>query len=81
MNVNTFSDLNIAVSTTLKYYYKQALDKKLMKYLLAMKYLLEKLLQYGPWATVFLGGKFAKTSAVPPTPLSYMLNVRPLNTE
>ena len=44
VNVNFFSDLNITVSTTLKYYYKQALNKKLKLIVGDMKYFLKKLL-------------------------------------
>ena len=44
VNVNFFSDLNITVSTTLKYYHKQALNKKLKLMEGAMKYFPEKLL-------------------------------------
>ena len=43
-NVNLFSDLSITVSTTLKYYHKQVLNKKLKLMGAAMKYFPEKLL-------------------------------------
>ena len=39
-------NLNTTVSTTLKYYYKQALNKKLTLMGGAMKYFLEKLLDH-----------------------------------
>ena len=59
VNVNFFSDLNITVSTTLKYYHKQALNKKLKLMGVIMKYFPEKLLGHEifctmvPWATKF----------------------------
>ena len=43
VNVNLFSDLSITVSTTLKYYHKQVLNKKLKLMGAAMKYFPEKL--------------------------------------
>ena len=52
-----YSDVNITVSTTLKYYYKQALSKNLNSMGRSMKYILEKLLDHEifssmvPWAT------------------------------
>ena len=52
-----YSDVNITVSTTLKYYYKQALNKNLNLMGRSMKYLLEKPLDHEifssmvPWAT------------------------------
>ena len=52
-----FSDLNITVSTTLKYYHKQTSNKKLKLMENAMKYFREKLLDHEifssmvPWAT------------------------------
>ena len=58
VNVN-FSDLNITVSTTLKYYHKQALNKKLKLMREAMKYFPKKLLAHKisssmvSWATNF----------------------------
>ena len=51
-----FSDLNITVSTTLKYYHKQTSNKKLKLMGDAMKYFREKLLGHEifssmvPWA-------------------------------
>ena len=55
-----FSDLNITVSTTLKYCHKQALDNKQKLMGGAMKYFPEKLLIHEtfssmvPWAAKFL---------------------------
>ena len=52
-----YSDVNITVSTTLKYYYKQALNKNLNLMGRSMKYILEKLLDHEifssmvPWTT------------------------------
>ena len=52
-----YSDVNITVSTTLKYYYKQALSKNLNLMGRSMKYILEELLDHEifssmvPWAT------------------------------
>ena len=43
VNVNFFSDLNITVSTTLKYYYKQALNNKLIIMGGGMKYFPKRL--------------------------------------
>ena len=43
VNVNFFSDLNITVSTTLKYYYKQALNNKLIIMGGVMKYFPKRL--------------------------------------
>ena len=59
VNVNFFSDLNITVSATLKYYHIQALNKKLKLMGGAMKYFPEKLLGHEilsfvvSWATKF----------------------------
>ena len=44
VNVNFFSDLNITVSTNLKYFHKQDLNKKLKLMGGAMKYFPKKLL-------------------------------------
>ena len=61
VTVNFVSDLNISVSTTLKYYHKEALNKKLKLMGGAMKYFSKKLLGHEifrsmvSWATkIFL---------------------------
>ena len=59
VNINSFCDLSITVNTTLKYYYMQALDKKLKLMGGAMKYFFTKLLGHEifssmvPWAMRF----------------------------
>ena len=59
VNANFFSELNITVSTTLKYYHKQALSKKLKLMGGAMKYFSKKLQGHEifssmvSWATKF----------------------------
>ena len=59
VSVNFFSDLNITVSTTLKYYHKQVLNKKLKLMGGAMKYFPKELLGHEifrsmvSWATKF----------------------------
>ena len=76
---------SITVSTTLKYCYKKALNKKLKLMRGAIKYFLKKLLGHeifrsmASWATNFLK-IICKTihlpSPHPPSPSSYILNVR-----
>ena len=59
VNVNFVSDLNITLSTTLKYYHKQAINKKLKLMGRAMKYFAKNLLGHEifssmvSWATKF----------------------------
>ena len=59
VTVNFVSDLNISVSTTLKYYHKEALNKKLKLMGGAMKYFSKKLLGHETfrsmvsWATKY----------------------------
>ena len=54
VNVNFFSDLNITVSTTMKYYHKQALNKKLEYMGGAMKYFPESLLGHKKFSSMVL---------------------------
>ena len=71
-NVNSFSDLNITVSTTLKYYHQQALSKKLKLMGGAMKYFSEKLLGNETFSSMvpldanFFFETFVKSSGPPP---------------
>ena len=53
MNVNFFIDLNITVSTTLKYQHKQALNKKLKLMEGDLKYFPEKLLGHEIFSSMF----------------------------
>ena len=59
VNITFLNDLNITVITTLKYYHKQPLNKKLKLMGKAMNYFQEKLLSHKilscmvPWATKF----------------------------
>ena len=76
-------NLNTTVSTTLKYCYKKALNKKLKLMEGAMTYFPKKLLGHETfrsrfsWATKFFFKKFVKFSSPP----SYILNVRSLSTK
>ena len=77
VNVNPFSDLNlnITVSTTLKYCYKKTLNNKLNLIGGAMKYFSKKLLKHEifrsmvSWTMKFFFEKFENTPppAAPPT--------------
>ena len=83
LNTSSFSPLNTNMNTNLKYYRKQALNKKLKLVGGAMKFFTKKLLGYEifssmiPWVTKY----FLKNLLKPPTPTphshpSYILNVR-----
>ena len=79
--ISSFSPLNTNVNTTLKYYRKQALSKKLKLMGGAMKCFTKKLLGHEifssliPWATKFFFEKFVKPSGSS----SYILNVHSLS--
>ena len=53
VTVNFVSDLNISVSTTLKYYHKEALNKKLKLMGGAMKYFSRKLQGHEIFSSMF----------------------------
>ena len=80
VNISSLSPLNTNVNTTLKYYSKQGLNKKLKLIVGALKFFTKKLLGqeiFGslvPWARKNFFEKFVKFSSPP----SYIINVRSL---
>ena len=53
VNICSFSPLNTNVNTTLKYYRRQTLNKKLKLMGGAINFFMKKLLCHEPWATKY----------------------------
>ena len=79
VSINSFSTLSIIVNTTLKYYYKQALNKKLKLMGGTMNFFLEKVT--GSWYMVTFSYMVPWAMNIfeifvePSGPLTYILNV------
>ena len=88
VNISLFSPLNINVTTTLKYYCKQALNKKLnlmggtMKFFMNITFFMKKLQDYEifsskiPWVKKYFLKNLQNPSA--PILITYILNVHSL---
>ena len=88
VNISSFSPLNINVTTTLKYYCKQALNKKLnlmggaMNFFMNITFFMKKLQDYEifsskiPWVKKYFLKNLENPSA--PILITYILNVHSL---
>ena len=79
VNTSSFSPLNTNVNTNLRYYRKQAINKKLKLLGGAMKFFTKKLLGYEifssmiPWVTKYFLKNLLKPPTPTPTPPTYLM--------